>query len=37
VIPWGDAMLLNCLDLCFGWGKGDVIALSRFEVARVSK
>lgn len=34
MIPWGDAMLLNCLDLRFGWGKGDVIALSRFEVAR---
>lgn len=27
-------MLLSCLDLRFGWGKGDVIALSRFEVAR---
>ena len=34
MIPWGDAMLLSCLDLRFGWGKGDVIALSRFEVAR---
>jgi putative ABC transport system ATP-binding protein len=34
VIPWGDAMLLSCLDLRFGWGNRDVIALPRFEVAR---
>lgn len=34
MIPWGDAMLLSCLDLRFGWDKSDVIALSRFEVAR---
>lgn len=27
-------MLLRCLDLRFGWGHDDVIALSRFEVAR---
>jgi putative ABC transport system ATP-binding protein len=34
VIPWGDAMLLSCLDLRFGWGDRDVIILPRFEVAR---
>ena len=34
MIPWGDAMLMSCRDLRFGWGKTDVIAMSRFEVAR---
>jgi putative ABC transport system ATP-binding protein len=34
VIPWGDAMLLNCRDLGFGWDSHDIIAMDRFEVAR---
>ena len=34
MIPWGDAMMLSCRDLRFGWDKTDVIAMPRFEVAR---
>lgn len=33
MIPWGDAMLVSCRDLRFGWGGRDVIALDAFAVA----
>ncbi|HEY9132375.1 MAG TPA: ATP-binding cassette domain-containing protein [Dyella sp.] len=34
MIPWGDAMLVSCHDLRFGWDEGDAIVLDSFSVAR---